>query len=160
VGPSFSTLSRPDYRWSGFGVGMGLAVGGSVIQNLALHVDFETTLLPHPTQHAYGHETNSHTDIVYESMGVGATYYIMPANLFVSGSVGVGVLVFEADGGQSKDTSAGLTLNALFGKEWWVGSDWGLGIAGQVVYMHVNDYVDTKYINAFAFNLLFSATCN
>jgi hypothetical protein len=160
VGPSYSTLKRPDYRWHGFGIGMGLAMGASVVQNFALHVDFQTTLLPHPTQYAYGQETSSHTDIVYESMGVGATVYSMPANLYFSGSVGVGVLVFEADNGQSKDTSAGLTLSGLLGKEWWTGADWGVGVAAQVLYMHVNDYVDDHYIDAFAFNLLLSATCN
>jgi hypothetical protein len=160
LGPSFSTVSRPDYRWSGFGLGMGLAVGGSIIENLAIHADFQTTLMPSPEQKAFGHKSDFDADIVFESMGLGATYHIMPVNLFVSGSVGLGLLVFEDDGGQSKDTSAGLTLNGMLGKEWWVGPDWGLGIAGQVLFLRVKDYVDEAHMNALAFNLLFSATYN
>jgi hypothetical protein len=160
LGPSYSTLSRPDYRWTGLGLGLGLAIGGSLVENFALHADFQTTLLPSPAQHAYGHKTDFNADIVFESMGIGATWHIMPANIFISGSAGIGVLVFEADDGQSKDTSAGLTLNGLIGKEWWVGADWGIGFAGQVLFMNVKDYVDEQHINAFAFNLLFTATYN
>jgi hypothetical protein len=131
-----------------------------VVENLALHADFQSTLLPNPTQRAFGKERDFNADIVLESMGVGATYYFMPVNLYVSASVGLGLLVFEDDGGQSKDTKGGLSLNGLIGKEWWVGADWGLGIAGQVFFMRVKDYVDNQPMNALAINLLFSATYN
>ncbi|HEY2732617.1 MAG TPA: hypothetical protein VGI70_01465, partial [Polyangiales bacterium] len=160
LGPSFATVSRPDYRWSGLGLAMGLSIGGSIVENFALHLDFQSTLMPSPNQHAFGHNSDLNADIVFESMGLGATYYIMPVNVYISGSVGIGVLVFEGDDGQSKDTSAGLTLAGTVGKEWWMGSDWGLGIAGQVLFMRVNDYVDDAHMNALAFNLLFSATYN
>jgi hypothetical protein len=141
-------------------LGMGLAVGGALIENLALHADFQSTLLPHPTQRAMGVKSDYPADIVFESMGIGLTYYFMPINIYVSGSVGLGVLVFEHDNGQSKNTRSGLALNGLVGKEWWVGSDWGLGLAGQVLFMRVKDYVDDGHLSALAFNLLFSATYN
>jgi hypothetical protein len=69
-------------------------------------------------------------------------------------------LVFEDDDGASKDTSAGLTLGGQVGKEWWVGSDWGLGVAAQVQYLRVKDYVDDARMNGLAVNVLFSATYN
>ena len=98
--------------------------------------------------------------MVTQRLGLGVTYYIMPVDLFVSGSVGIGWLAFEDDAGQSKDTSAGIALDALIGKEWWVGSDWGIGVAAQLLYMHVKDYTDDAGMDAFAVNVLFTATYN
>jgi len=160
LGASFTGVSRPDDKWSGGGLGMGLAVGGSVVENFSLHADFQNTWLPSPSERRGGTKHDLDYDIVLQSMGVGATYYFMPVNIYVSASIGLGALVFEDDGGQSKRTKAGLALNGLVGKEWWVGSDWGLGIAAQLLFMRVKDYVDDEPMNALAFNLLFSATYN
>ena len=161
IGPGYATVSRPDTRWTGLGIGMGLSVGGSLIENLALHADFRTNLVPSPTQRDHGKKSDFDADIVFESMGLGLTYYLMPLNIYATISGGIGVLVFEDDeSGAAKDTEAGLTLSGTLGKEWWIGSDWGLGIAGQVTYMRVNDYVDDARMNALALNVLFSATYN
>jgi hypothetical protein len=161
LGPGFASISRPDYKWTGLGLGLGLSVGGSLMENLALHADFHTTLVANPQQRAFGRKSDLDADLVMESMGLGLTYHFMPVNIFVSGSAGIGVLVFEQDAdGASKDTSAGLTLSAMLGKEWWVGHDWGIGVAGQIFYLRVKDYVDDKRIDALAFNVLFSATYN
>ena len=160
IGPSFSNVSRPDYKWTGFGLGLGLAVGGSLVENFALHADFQSTLLGNPTQRAFGVKRDFDGDIVFQSMGIGVTYYFSPVNIYVSGSIGLGVLLYEDDGGQSKNTHSGLALNGLVGKEWWVGSDWGLGIAAQVLFLRVKDYVDEAHLNGLALNLLFSATYN
>lgn len=161
LGPGMATVTRPDYRWSGLALGMGVSIGGSVIENLALHADFHTTLLPNPTERAFGKKHDFNADIVFESMGIGATYYIMPVNIYVSVSGGIGVLAFEDDFGDSKDTGAGLALGGSIGKEWWVGTDWGLGIAGQVQYVRVRDYVkDQERLNGLSLSILFSATYN
>jgi hypothetical protein len=161
IGPSVANVTRPDYRWSGLGLDMGVSLGGSVIENLALHADFHTTLLPNPTERSMGRKQEFNADIVFESMGIGATYYIMPVNLFVSASGGIGVLAFEDDYGDSKDTAAGLALGGMVGKEWWVGTDWGLGLAAQVRYIRVRDYLaDRERLNGLALSLLFSATYN
>ena len=161
IGPGMASVSRTNYRWTGAALSMGLSIGGSVIENLALHADFHTTLLPSPTEKAFGKKQDFNADIVFESMGVGLTYFIMPINLYVSGSVGIGVLAFEDDYGDSKDTGAGLALSGMVGKEWWVGTDWGLGIAGQVQYVRVRDYVkDQERLNGLALSILFSASYN
>ena len=161
IGPSVANVTRPDYRWSGVGLDMGVSIGGSIVENLALHADFNTTLLPNPTERSNGRKRDFDADIVFESMGIGATYYIMPVNIFVTASGGIGVLAFEDDYGDSKDTGAGLALGGMIGKEWWVGTDWGLGIAGQVRYIRVRDYlIDRERLNGLAFSILFSATYN
>lgn len=161
IGPSVANVTRPDYRWSGLGLDMGVSIGGSIIENLALHADFHTTLLPNPTERSRGRTRDFDADIVFESMGIGATYYIMPVNIYVSASGGIGVLAFEDDYGDSKDTAAGLALGAMVGKEWWVGTDWGLGVAGQLRYIRVRDYlVDQERLHGLALSILFSATYN
>jgi len=161
LGPAYASVSRPDYRWTGFGVGLGISVGGSLVENLAVHADFRGTLISNPTQRAFGRKSEFDADIVFESMSLGVTYYIMPANIYASLAAGVGVLAFEDDSGASKDTSAGLTVSGQVGKEWWVGADWGLGIAGQLLYMRVNDYViDEERMHGLSFCLMFSATYN
>jgi hypothetical protein len=161
IGPGMANVTRPDYRWSSVALTLGVSIGGSIIENLALHADFHTTLLPSPTERSRGQKYDFNGDIVFESMGVGATYYIMPVNLYVTLSGGIGVLAFEDDYGDSKDTGAGLALGGSVGKEWWVGTDWGLGIAGQVQYIRVRDYVrDRERLNGLALSILFSATYN
>ena len=47
----------------------------------------------------------------------------------------------------------------MIGKEWWVGADWGIGFAGQVVVVAAEDEV-LGPINGFAVSALFSATYN
>lgn len=152
IGPGGSSVSREGDSWSGMGLGMGLAIGGSPVENLALHLDLQTTWMFSPSREVNG--------IGMQSLGLGVTYYIMPADIFLSGSAGIGWLAFEDDAGQSKDTSAGIALDALVGKEWWVGADWGIGIAAQLLYMHVKDYTDDAGMDAFAVNVLFTATYN
>jgi hypothetical protein len=152
LGPGGSSVWREGESWSGAGLGMGLAIGGSPVPNLALHLDLQTTWMFSPSRAVNG--------IGMQSLGLGVTYYIMPVDLFVSGSVGIGWLAFEDDAGQSKDTSAGIALDALVGKEWWVGSDWGIGVAAQLLYMHVKDYTDDAGMDGLAINALFTATYN
>jgi hypothetical protein len=47
----------------------------------------------------------------------------------------------------------------MVGKEWWVGADWGIGLAGQFVYVAVEDDV-LGDVSGLALSLLFSATYN
>jgi len=160
LGPTLARVTRPDYRWSGAGVSLGISVGGALVENLVLHADFRGTLIFDPRERAFGRRADFNADIVFQSMSVGVTYYLMPANVYIGAGAGVGLISFENDSGASKDTSAGLTLNASIGKEWWIGSEWGLGIAAQVAYMRVKDYVDDEYLQGISGSLVLSATYN
>jgi len=64
-------------------------------------------------------------------LGVGLTYYIMPLNVFLAGTVGFGPLSFSNNGTNSS-TQNGLVGRFGLGKEWFVSQSWGLGIAGYV----------------------------
>ena len=81
-------------------------------------------------------------------VGLGATYYFMPINIFISGSVGLSVLRVEIGsliGIPLKfETEAGFGASLLAGKEWWLFDNWALGFAGQLIYSVVpSDAKDT-----------------
>ena len=72
----------------------------------------------------------------------------------------------DSNGNVLEKSKTGLALEALFGKEWWVSDNWGLGLSGQVILgrMQGKD-VDMTLLEvptwtAKAFSLLFSATYN
>ncbi len=146
-------------RFSGAGLGMGLALGGSIVENLALHVDFQRTMLLGPSQKPA--QPAEHVDsISLSSMGLGLTYYIMPVNIYLSGSAGLGTTTFEDNSGQQYgDSYAGFVMNLMAGKEWWVGYDWGVGVAAQFLLMTLKNDYDGRLVSS-AVNLLFTATYN
>lgn len=152
IGPGGREIWRDGADWSGWGLGLGVAIGGAPIPNLALHVDFQGSWTFDPS-----YDIDS---IAMRMLGLGATYYF-PFDLFVSVSAGIGGLGFESSySGQDKDTDPGFALDVMLGKEWWVGMDWGIGFAAQMLYIYADDYIDDKGINAFAFNFVFTATYN
>lgn len=161
IGPGGSTVWKNHEDFSGFGLGMGLAIGGSVVRNLALHVDLQTSWLLSPSRELDGQDANFDANIALQSLGLGVTYHFVPINFFASASFGIGRLAFETEAGETKETGPGFTLNLVVGKEWWVGADWGIGVAAQVVYMNVEDYTqDADRLDAMAINILFTATYN
>ena len=159
LGFGAGSVGNSDVRWSGPSMGMGMAIGGSIVENLALHADFQNTLILSPTQDIDGVESTFEGDLQLSSLGIGATYYFMPIDLFLSAALGLGMTSFENNAGQQYDTGAGLTLNVLVGKEWWVGSEWGIGVAAQLLAMSVKDRIDGRLTSG-ALNLLFTATYN
>jgi hypothetical protein len=71
-------------------------------------------------------------------MGVGLTYNVMPLNLYVTGVAGVhfvGLYFDENDRDfvedDREDLEGGFALNLDVGKEWWVTTQTGMGIAGR-----------------------------
>jgi hypothetical protein len=123
VGPAYARTERdpapgvvfgPDL--SGPSADYNVAIGGTVAPNLALHATFfGWTDLPAP-------EMNN-SDLTATAAGGGLTAYIMPANVYVSASVGIAKLAgFE-------DSDAGIMGDFTLGKEWWVGNHWGVGLA-------------------------------
>jgi len=54
---------------------------------------------------------------------------MMPANIYVSGSILLARTIFEyRDYKEESIIGSGIFL--CIGKEWWVGENWGLGVAG------------------------------
>ena len=105
--------------------------------------------------------TANNTTVVAYLVGPAITYYLMPANVYLTGAVGLSWLRLDnSDVNESARTDVGFGLNADIGKEWWVGDDWGLGVAGRFWFTHTStsDSGVSEDENTTGFAVLFSAT--
>ena len=63
-------------------------------------------------------------------IGGGITYYIMPSNIFLQGSLGIGNFnLIDNDKKTSVSTDRGFSMQLKVGKEWWISKRWRLGVA-------------------------------
>ena len=97
-------------------------------------------------------------------VGGGVAYYL-DSNLFFAGSLlGSRLFVDDSNGNAAARSDWGFTFEGLFGKEWWVSDNWGLGVAGQMLLGAMkdrplaNESVPTWHLAAFS--VLFSASYN
>jgi|GEM_PF-1162976 len=133
-----------------------LLLGGEVSDNLTIHADFWS----YSTMGEHGQDL--YTGITTGGVGLGLTYYFMPHNLYLSGTLSPAFTALSVIRDLNNDTSHkthmayGLNASLTFGKEWWVSKNWGLGIAVRGEYGFAqNDDFD---ISNGAGVLLFTAT--
>jgi hypothetical protein len=158
-----ASYQNQDVVYSGGAFALDMAFGGSVTPNLIIYGAIVGYGIPNPTLKSNGANIDM-SGITFNAIGVGpgVTYYIMPENMYASGSLLLHFLSLSAQhSNQSADLSdTGVGFSLMFGKEWWVSSDWGLGVAGQ--FMFGSDkakYVDARWTTV-AGGVLFSATYN
>lgn len=90
------------------------------------------------------------------------TYYFMPSNVYLSGSLGLANAAIETDF-DTFDSDFGYGINLAVGKEWWVSDNWGLGVASHLYYSRIPDAElngEEPYLDTVSVALLFSATFN
>jgi len=144
-GGSWTEDTEPELGFSGVGAGLDIAVGGIVTTNLALHGTIFGTGLADPEVTAGGETlgTAEGASLTGTAFGLGVTYYVMPANLYLSGSIGAAVATARVENRDGPDTEVetdtGYAIDLVVGKEWWVSSQWGIGVALQVVHLAVPD---------------------
>lgn len=148
----------------GAAAGVDLAIGGAVTQNLVAHGTIFGSGVREPTVEIDGSEVGmSNASVTASVVGAGLTYYVMPLNLYLSGSLGLAQVSVEANG-MRFDTDNGWGVDLVAGKEWWVSENWGLGIAAQITHASVPDRNPvsgrTYDLTSNSFALLFSATFN
>jgi hypothetical protein len=105
-----------------------LAIGGVVAKNLALHGTVWGWITQDPDVTVGSQKGQANGDVNFSAIGIGLTYYFMPVNMYLSGSLGAGYLTVD-NGNVSGSTDAGPAFELTLGKEWWVGTSWGLGVA-------------------------------
>lgn len=121
----------PTAKLSGACSDVNLAIGGIVAPNLALHATIFGWAATDPEFEIGGVSATVNGDLSLSAIGVGLTYYVMPVNLYFSGSVGAGSLQLDLPTGSS-ETETGAVIDFTLGKEWWVSRSWGLGVAGSL----------------------------
>lgn len=78
-------------------------------------------------------------DLELVGVGPGATFYVPGINAFASFSASVSQVSYRngspLDTRYGTDVASGwgLTGRLVFGKEWWISSNWGLGLASEVL---------------------------
>jgi hypothetical protein len=106
-----------------------LAIGGIVTDNLAIHGTLFGWATKDPQLDLNGREIGTYSGTVtMNAVGGGLTWYIMPVNIYLSGSLGFAWLSFK-DQNVTVDTGTGGAIDLTIGKEWWVSDRWGLGVA-------------------------------
>lgn len=136
-----------------------LAIGAVVGSNLAIHGTIFGWAISDPdlelTIGDASETLPTSGDVIMSAVGGGLTYYLMPANVYLSGSIGLASIDFDGE-----STDSGFAIDTTIGKEWWVGNSWALGLAGAFGYHSVSDPdLDLNWKGP-SFGLRFSATMN
>jgi hypothetical protein len=129
-----------DASLSGAAIPLSLDLGGAVSPNFNIHARFSLFAMLSPSLEIEGEEFTGPNDpsVTGFMFGGGFTYYFMPANFYLTGVLGVGFLSERSVADEVRSTDPGFALNFDLGKEWWVGGNWGLGLAGRIYYSHTS----------------------
>jgi hypothetical protein len=149
-----------ELKLSGEAGDVNIAIGGMVSPNLAVHGTIFGWAITDPDAELNDLEGSLDGDLTLGAIGVGLTYYLMPANIYFSPSIGFGSLSFDADDFEDVESESGIVVDMTIGKEWWVGRNWGLGVAGAVGFHSISDKdIDSNWKGA-NFAVRFTATMN
>lgn len=138
IGPghlSTSADASMDLSVSGGGIGLSVAIGGAIARNLVLYGDLYGTGAPRPNVRIGDDEAGASEDVSlsFGGLGIGVAYFLMPANVYLSASLGLVTASLESDAETFTDeVKAGPGVNVMIGKEFWVGDELGIGFAGQL----------------------------
>jgi len=151
-------------KYSGTGMNFDIKLGGAIKENLILHATIISSAVAGPTikvGNAPNVDAPSDFTIAEAMIGAGLTYYIMPENIFISGSLGIGQFTV-ADDNDSATTDKGFSMQLKVGKEWWVSTNWGLGISASYMKTNlknslgdINEDIDSNRF-ALSFNVTFN----
>jgi hypothetical protein len=158
-----ASLAGEDFAIKGGGVGINAEFGGAVARNFILYGKLYGTSAPNPDIEVGDITVEGQDDDVSQNIGAlggGITYYIMPANVYLTGGLSFAQLSISDDGDTVAETDLGGALHLGLGKEWWVSDDWGLGIGAELAVGRVPEKNDAERWNIVNAMLFFSATFN
>ncbi len=162
-----TTVSGGDFKVSGGGAALGIAIGGAITNNLIIYGTLVDSIASDPTLEQNGVSmTAKGASAGVVGVGGGLAYYL-DGNVYLAGSLLASQLVIDdSDGHQVGKSDWGFTFEGLLGKEWWVSDNWGLGVSLEAMLGRMKDQ-DTGLApgspptwSVAAFNVLFSATYN
>ena len=154
---------------TGMGTSNSILFGGSINPNLALGFELvagNSENLDVTATNADGQSADlpsSGAKIVNFVMGPNITYFIMPENIYLTGTVGVG----QGQSSNSKYSTVGTSdlgigFNLGVGKEWFVSENWGLGVSANIVSVSADSKDDcpTCKYSGTSYSINFTATFN
>lgn len=125
-----------EFGAGGVGESFSLQLGGYIVPNLALHAD----LLGASSEHTVVAYENDDEDVSTDqrlslgTVGLGVTYFIMPYNLSLTGSLMFGEMHINPERSPSYRTDYAVLGKFGVAKEWAVSDYWGLGVGGSALF--------------------------
>jgi hypothetical protein len=156
VGLASMRLGNDNGGGSGLAATASFALGYFILPNFALSIDgftAETYKVGVPTG---SDGTTTQFDTRALAAGLSLTYYF-PLDFYVSLAPGVGWLLPSNQAGDTHVNGAGFALDALAGKEWWIGGAWALGAGAQLIYIRSDNTVSSVGY-AWSLGVLFTVT--
>jgi hypothetical protein len=172
LAPGFGSASAKiedggSLEFSGSGSDGDLAIGGRVGNNLLLHATLWGWYVSGPKGElkvgGLSDSADLNGELMMSAFGGGLTYYMMPTNLYFTGSIGMGTLSSQIEDPFKGDSDSGVAYTLGIGKEWWAGNSWGLGLAGSFSYFSAKNkdiILSDKNWAGPSYGLRFSATFN
>ncbi len=166
VGPGYM-YNRASYGGSslsisGVGATFGVAFGGVVSKNLVIYGELAGTSVSDPTvSDGTNSATASGVTATVAGFGPGVAYYL-DDNLYFSGTLLFNQLSLSDSNSNDTlgETDIGFGAQFTAGKEWWISTDWGLGVAGQFGISSIKEKdADYRWTSITA-AVMFSATYN
>ena len=142
-------------------VGGSISLGGAIGENLILHGDIWFSVVATEKKHS-----ELYQEFGTAVVGLGVTYYWMPVNIYVTGSIGMAnsfLVLHEGARTNSnedlaRDLTTGVGAAVMVGKEWWVSANWALGVAIQGEFTYAEDEDSNLIFRHGGAKVLFSAT--
>jgi hypothetical protein len=153
-------LGAGQLEFSGAAGQFGIANGGAVMPNFIVAGHLWGATVSSPDVKFAGN-TGSTTDTTQTLSGIGVnlTYYLMPYNVYLSATPSIGGLTVE-QGNTKFETDSGFAIRLAVGKEWWVSTNWGLGLNLQYAHGSNQDKDGVTTFGTNWFGAAFSATYN
>lgn len=132
------------------GVSLALRFGYALTRNVILSADLgASATMQNPNTTLDGFSVNSSGNLQFSStlVGVGVAWYF-EHNLLLGFTVGTGRITLNLDN-RDLNSDNGFASQLRFGKEWWIGDYWGLGVIGGVTYVSANANMDISVTNPF-----------
>jgi len=132
-----------------------------VADNLAIHGDLFGLAVVSPSVSVNGEDLGEATDssVSLSGLGVGLTYWVMPLNFYFSATLGLAMATIDVEGDET-DSDWGLSLRGMVGKEWWVASEWGIGVMAELTWSNIPTEAEGSSASFLGFNLGMSVTFN
>ena len=161
---SIEKVEGAEFNISGISGHSTIGIGYAVVENLILNLDISNSLVRDPIVEIDGEEIGeADAELTISQVGIGATYYIMPINVYLAGSIALASGTLRSDWGKT-ESDAGYGINVAVGKEWWVSDNWGIGVAGQLFHTVLPDENlitgEVFDLKTTSLGILFSATFN
>lgn len=153
-------IGNSTLEMSGGTSNLDLKIGGTVVRNkLIVSGDFIGVRMLSPKTTVGSFDLGRDDGEGQQGLlGLGVTYYFMPVNLFLSGTLGVGGFTYVTSD-TTYHTDRGPGFQFKVGKEWWVSKNWGLGVSMFFLRQHVSESNDRELDGRF-FGFLFNTTFN